>query len=186
MNVTLQNVLSDSTEWDPFRWLLVLSQIKTLLLLWLVISYIAQKTPASSQRCTEMKVIKTISGPFSGVFKCSASTKPPPVYVEVMQSKISGWVLLHVTSWKPTGSRLLGFLVLIAWGGWFWPFSLSSRWLHHQEAVESDAGALCRAAGPGGGRPEGQPHHQGHAHNSRGRQRNSHQVRGLSHTNWFL
>ena len=62
------------------------------------------------------------------------------------------------------------------------PCSLSGRRLRHQEPVQSDGGALRRAAGPGGGGPESQPHHQGDAHNSRGQQGDGHQVGGCLHT----
>lgn len=62
------------------------------------------------------------------------------------------------------------------------PFSSSCRRLRHQEPVESDAGALRRAAGPGGGGPAGQSHQQSHAYDSRGRQRNGDQVRSFCHS----
>lgn len=106
---------------------------------------------------------------FPGWCKCSATS--------LCSSYVVKNIWMNLSSWKPTGS-----LACLASLAWLLPFSSSSRRLRHQEPVESDAGALCRAAGPGGGGPEGQPHHQGHAHISRGRQRNSHQVRGLPHT----
>lgn len=62
------------------------------------------------------------------------------------------------------------------------PFSSSYRRLRHQEPVESDAGALRWAAGPGGGGPACQSHQQSHAHDSRGRQRNGDQVRSFCHS----
>lgn len=51
------------------------------------------------------------------------------------------------------------------------------RRLHYKESVKSDSAVLCRAAGFGPGWFACQSHNESHAHDSRGRQRNSYQVR---------